>query len=111
MAKALAASCSLPPNLKLITPAAISALFNEKLPEFQGCYRAVPVDMRPVALLVLGLELSPDGQVYAARIQSSSVPNAAAEQCALDTARSMRFPAPSARGMKFIHPLSLAVGK
>jgi serine/threonine-protein kinase len=112
MIKAIAAGCKLPPDSKPITPATIQETMQAKYPELFACYKSAPPDpRRPSVRTVMGLELTPDGRVYAARIDSSSMPNAEAEACLLGIASGLTFPPPPATGLRFIHPLIIPLNK
>jgi hypothetical protein len=110
MAKAVAAGCKLPPDARPITPYAIQDIVRQKEADFQGCYKAASLDpRRPTVQVVLGLELSPDGRVFAARIEASTQPSSGAEACVLGVAKALRFPPPPAKVMRFVHPLTVTV--
>jgi serine/threonine-protein kinase len=112
MPKAVAAGCSLAPDAKPLSLGAIQEVIRAKQPDFQGCYKAAPADpKRPaVVQVVVGIELAPDGRVFAARIENAKAHDKAAEACVVGVAEALRFPPPTARGMRFLHPLSLPVG-
>lgn len=112
MPKALAMGCKLPPDSKWITPALLHETMQEKQAAFQDCYASVPPDpKRYAAQVMLGLELSPDGRVYAVRVSHSTVPDPKAEACVLDVARRLKFPPPPAKGMRFNQPLTIPLAK
>jgi hypothetical protein len=111
MPKAIAAGCSLPADSKPLSLVAIQDVIRAKQADFRGCYKALPPDpKRPFANVVVGIELAPDGRVFSARIEGSNAPDKAAEACVLGVADALRFPPPAARGMRFLHPLTIPVG-
>jgi serine/threonine-protein kinase len=108
MPKAIATGCSLPADAKPLSLVAIQEVIRAKQPDLQGCYKAVPPDpRRPFANVVVGIELAPDGRVFSARIEGSNAPDKTAEACLLGVAEALRFPPPTARGMRFLHPLTI----
>jgi serine/threonine-protein kinase len=111
MPKAIAAGCSLPADAKPLSLGAIQEVIRAKQADFQGCYKALPPDpRRPFASVVVAIELSPEGRVFSARVEHSNAPDKAAEACLASVVEKLRFPPPTARGMKFLHPITLSIG-
>lgn len=113
MPKAMAAGCKLAPDAAPLTPTSIDAAFSAKQAELQACFPAPPPEPTKVAtaIVVVALELAPDGQVFDAKIQTSSSKSVEAQACVVAVAKGMRFAPPPSRGMKFIHPLRILTAK
>jgi eukaryotic-like serine/threonine-protein kinase len=110
--KAISAGCTIPPDRRPLSPTAIQAIMRGKQADYQACYTALPRDPSKLyAHMTLGIELSPDGRVYAAQINHSTMPHPEADACVLRATRALTFPPPPAGVMRFIHSLSVSVGK
>ncbi|MCK6587008.1 MAG: AgmX/PglI C-terminal domain-containing protein, partial [Polyangiaceae bacterium] len=111
MPKAVAAGCSLPADAKPLSLGIIQDVIRAKQADFQACYKTLPPDpRRAFANVVVGIELSPEGRVFSARVEHSNAPDKTAEACVVGIAEALQFPPPAARGMRFLHPLTLPVG-
>jgi serine/threonine-protein kinase len=111
MPKAVAAGCSLPADAKPLSLAMIQEVLRAKHADFQACYKSLPAEPKRAAVnVVVGIELSPEGRVFSARVEHSNAPDKAAEACVAGVAEGLQFPPPAARGMRVLQPLTLPVG-
>ena len=76
-------------------------------PDLRRCYQAGLADASFEGKVLMKIELTPDGDVFDARVESSSIVEAEVQRCALKRMRSLRFPPPVNGAATFRYPLHL----
>ena len=74
---------------------------------FRDCYRSGLDAATFEGVVSFWIELTPDGDVFTARVESSTVMHEGAQRCMLDQVRKLRFDPPPNGGMTMKYPLTL----
>ncbi|HLM73372.1 MAG TPA: protein kinase [Polyangiaceae bacterium] len=101
-----------PKAWKAPEPEVIQKVVRAAFGDLRACYAAalqkVPSQGGRVAL---GLELTPDGDVFRARINSTTFPDTEMQACALRLARSLKFPPPPSGSCTVDYPVIFSPGE
>jgi hypothetical protein len=100
-----------PKAWKAHDPAVIQKVVRAAFDDLRACYdvalKKVPDQGGRVAL---GLELTPDGDVFRARINATTFPDVEMQACALRLARSLKFPPPPSGSCSIDYPVIFSPG-
>jgi TonB family protein len=71
----------------------VQGVIKTATPEMRDCYvRELEKNQVLSGQIELGIEITPWGDVFDARIRNSSLPNPRAQECVLAVVRTLRFP-------------------
>ena len=83
-------------------------LMQSAIPAVRNCFAAsLHAGTKTNGTISVWIELTPEGQVYAARIKDSTWPDAAGSRCTLETMRQLRFDPPVKGTITLTYPLHL----
>jgi TonB family protein len=93
-------------------PEVIQRVVRASFEDLRACYAAalekVPTQGGRVAI---GFELTPDGDVFRARVNSTNFPDVEMQACALRVARSLKFPPPPSGSCEVDYPVVFSPGE
>ncbi|MBK7584493.1 MAG: serine/threonine protein kinase [Myxococcales bacterium] len=103
----MAQNCAVADARVGIPPETIQAEVRGKFDRFRACFQqALGKNAKLAGKVSFAVRVSPDGRVYSARIQESSLPSAEAQACSIGIWKGFRFQNPvGGRGVDFVYPI------